>query len=174
MVWGAIIAGAAGALGGAIKQNSVNKKQNSIMRQIGDRRFGYERLHGDSQDALARTLAKGGFDQSTAQAAMDRTDINRDARVAEAGGAAGIRDSMFRDSDEKLASVLGKNVAAERTSNMADAGRVMTQTEADMLRRKQLRLEAAGMYEDARGKKGSVLKGAVSGAASALSGMFGK
>lgn len=57
-----------GMVGGYMAQDAKNKKLDAIMEGSDKYRRGMERKYGSEQDALIQALARGGADQSQAQA----------------------------------------------------------------------------------------------------------
>lgn len=157
-----------GMLGGAMAQGAKNKRLDAIMEGADPYRKGMERRYGSEQDALIQALARGGADQSMAQADVARSDLGRQLRAAEASG--GARAAMFTGQEAELGGKIGGAAGQESVANYGGAANNIVQAQQDSLRRRAIALRAQQMYEAAKAERKSAISGAISGGSNALLG----
>lgn len=157
-----------GMVGGYTAQNAKNKKLDAIMEGSDKYRKGMDRQYGGQQDALIQALARGGADQSQAQADVARTDLSRGLRAAEASG--GARAAMFSGQEAELGGKIGSATGQESVANYSGAASNIAQAQQDSLRRKAIALRAQQMYEAAKAERKSAFQGAMEGGGNALLG----
>lgn len=174
MVWGAIAAGAAGALGGYINNQGEQRRLDSIMEKAKKYKDGMPRAYGAQQDELIAALSKGGADQSMAEANVARTELGRGLAGAASGGdALGARRAMMTGEEANLAGGVGRSAGGESVGNLAGASTNITQASSDILNRERLRLDALRQYNEAKQARKSGMSAAIGGAASGLMSYFG-
>jgi hypothetical protein len=168
-MWGAIIAGAAGAAGGLIKNAAARKEADRIMKGTRKLKDGSPRMYGEQQDELIRALAAGRADQSLAESQVARSGLGRQLSGAAAGGdTLGARNAMLSGEEAQLAGGVGRAVGQESVGNMAGASTNISQAANDVLNRERIRLDALRMYMDAKNSKKSNWEAAGVGAANGL------
>lgn len=175
-MWGAIIAGAAGAAGGYIKQGEQNKRSDAAMAGAAKYKDGVARMYGSEQDELIRTLMARGASESAARAAVANSEMGRQLLERQStGGAMGVRQAMMSGGEAKLAGQSGEAAGQEIVGSRAGAGVNLTQAQRDALARRQAQAEALRLYNEAKDAKQSRWAAAANGAANGLmSGMAGK
>ncbi len=174
MVWGGIIAGAAGALGGFIKNEGEQRRLDAIMEKAKKYKDGAPRAYGAQQDDLIAALSKGGTEQSLAEANVARTELGRGlAGAASSGDALGARRAMMTGEEANLAGGVGRAAGGESVGNLSGASTNITQASNDILNREKLRLEALRQYNEAKQARKSGMSAAIGGAANGVMAYYG-
>ena len=155
-MWGAIIAGAAGAAGGYLKQDDINRKSDAAMAGAGTYKDGVARMYGGEQDELIRTLMARGASESAARAAVANSEMGRQLLERQStGGAMGVRQAMMSGGEAKLAGQAGEAAGQEIVGSRAGAGVNLTQAQRDALARRAAQAEALRLYNEAKDAKKS-------------------
>lgn len=168
-MWGAIIAAAAGAAGGYLKNKEKQKQVNAAMAGAGKYTNGVDRLYGTEQDALIHDLATRGATESRARANVANDSLGRQLLERQAtGGALGVRSAMMSGKEAELAGQLGEASGSEIVGSRSAASSNLSQAQRDALARRQAQLEALRLYNEAKGAKKGGLMAAMEGAGNGL------
>lgn len=174
MALGALALGAAGALGGYIKNQGEQRRLDSIMEAAKKYKDGAPRAYGAEQDALIAALSKGGSEQSLAEGRVAESGLSRKlSGLSVDNGALGVRSAMMSGEEANLAGGLGRSVGSESVGNLSGASTNVSQAASDILNREKLRLEALRQYNEAKQARKSGMSAAISGGASGLMAGFG-
>lgn len=168
-MWGAIIAAAAGAAGGYLKNKEKQKQVNAAMAGAGKYKDGVDRLYGTEQDALIQDLATRGATESRARANVANDSLGRQLLERQStGGALGVRGAMMSGKEAELAGQLGEASGSEIVGSRSAASSNLSQAQRDAIARQQSRLEALRLYNEAKSAKKSGFTAAIGGAANGL------
>lgn len=168
-MWGAIIAAAAGAAGGYLKNKEKQKQVNAAMAGAGKYKGGVDRLYGTEQDALIQDLATRGATESRARANVANDSLGRQLLERQStGGAMGVRSAMMSGKEAELAGQLGEASGSEIVGSRSAASSNLSQAQRDALARRQAQLEALRLYNEARDAKKGGMEAAIGGAANGL------